>query len=413
MSIMIPVLMPQVGQDIPTGTVAQWLKKEGEPVRKGEVIVIVESEKAAFEVEAEQDGVLLKILHPAESQVPVLEPIAYIGQPGEESEAQAVPAWAGEISKTPAEEGTNNRLKSELQAPAEAHAANDRIKSEPRKDKEILASPAARRLAREKGIDLATVRPTGPGGRIVERDVLAAAEARGAAASDTVIPFGRLRKELARRLTLSKQTIPHFYLFAEVDMTAAHAVRQALNQQQGCRVTVTDLVIYAAAKALREFDRMNVHVESDRMIVRREVNIGVAVAVEDGLLVPVIPRADQKGLAEIAEWSRKNAEAARRGLLEPTAPGTFTITSLGMHGVRMFLPVINPPECAILAVGAVEPRPVVIGEAVAVRPMMTLTLACDHRAVDGVYAGRFLNRIKELLEKMDKSDRSDKSEKSD
>ncbi len=388
---MIPVLMPQVGQDIPTGTVAQWLKQEGEPVRKGEVIVIVESEKAAFEVEAEQDGVLLKILHPAESQVPVLEPIGYIGQPGEE---YVVPASAGDTPKIPAEaETTNSGPKSELQT-----------------GKEILASPAARRLAREKGIDLATVRGTGPGGRILERDVLAAAAASPPAVSDTVVPFSRLRKELARRLTMSKQTIPHFYLFADVDMTAANTVRQALNQHQRCHVTVTDLVVFAAAKALREFDRMNGHVESDRIVLHREVNIGVAVAVEDGLLVPVIPRADQKGLVEIAEWSRKNAEAARRGMLEPTAPGTFTITSLGMHGVRMFLPVINPPECAILAVGAVEPRPAVIGETLAVRPMMTLTLACDHRAVDGVYAGQFLNRIKDLLEKMDRSGNFDRSD---
>jgi len=382
----IPILMPQVGQDIPSAEIVQWVKKEGDPVKKGDEILVVESEKAAFSVEAEQSGVLLKILHKEGEVVAVFATLGYIGEPGEVYhegqetekliEAAAAPAAADSREPGPA-------------AAAAAEPAGARL----------FVSPAARRIAKEQGLDLRRVEPTGPHGRILKRDVLAAvASSAGEETEETSVPFGKLRREMARRLTLSKQTIPHFYLFADVDMTDACLWRETVNREHRAAITITDMIIKATAVALREFERLNAHVAHEQMILKKSIHIGVAVSVPDGLLVPVIRDADTKNLLEISETAKKNAEAARRGFLSAESAGTFTITSLGMHGVRMFLPVINPPECAILAVGAIEPRVLPAEGGIAVCNMMTLTLACDHRAVDGVYAGRFLNKIKHYLE---------------
>jgi pyruvate dehydrogenase E2 component (dihydrolipoamide acetyltransferase) len=241
-------------------------------------------------------------------------------------------------------------------------------------------------------VDLAALVGSGPGGRITGGDVLAAADGAG-----TVLPFGKMRKRIAERLSLSARSIPHFYLSMDVDVTDAQAWRRSFNDERSEHVTVTDLLIRAAALALREFERLNAHGEDDRLIVRKEVNVGVAVAVEDGLLVPVVPEADKKTLIELSRLSKQNAEAARRGVMRSAAVGTFTVSSLGMDGVGWFLPLINPPECAILAAGAVQHRVVPVGADVAVREIMTLTLGCDHRAVDGRYAAAFLNRVGELL----------------
>lgn len=386
---MIAINMPQVGQDIPTAKVVEWLKRENDSVEKGEVVVIVESEKASFEVEAEQSGVVLKILHEEGDEVEVFKPLAYLGQPGEVYEAVTQP-------DTPAHRPA---------AESKPQATGEPVDTAKPDTKRIVASPAARRLAREHGLDLAAVVGTGPGGRIVGEDVLkasATAEAPEVAtreAGDKVVPFSKLRRELARRLTLSKQTIPHFYLVADVDMTDALARRKKINASGGPKISITDMVIKATSLAMLDFERMNAHVQDDRIVVKSGVNIGVAVAVEDGLLVPVIMGADRLPIEEIAAQSKQIAGDAKHGKMDANAIGTFTITSLGMFGVQMFLPVINPPESAILAVGAVEKRPAAVNDEVVVREMMTLVLACDHRAVDGAYGGRFLNRIKENLEK--------------
>jgi pyruvate dehydrogenase E2 component (dihydrolipoamide acetyltransferase) len=262
-------------------------------------------------------------------------------------------------------------------------------------------------VARELGVDLGAVKGSGPSGRILKEDVLAAAQSAAVPASapaamapgaDEVIPFTRMRQRIADRLTLSKQTIPHFHLFQEVDMTAAQQWRQVFNQENGSHVTVTDLILHATSRALAEFHRLNAHVEKDRLLVRRSVNVGVATAVQDGLLVPVIPETDKKDLLTISRLSKQNAEAARRGVVDPTEPGSFTVSSLGQFGVPLFLPIINPPECALLAVGAIQPRVVPVPGGLGVRQMMSLCLACDHRAVDGEYAAQFLTRLKKLLE---------------
>jgi len=352
-------------------------------VAKGEVIAVVESEKASFEVEADAAGVLLRVLYAVGDEGEVLKPIAYIGQPGESFDELAV--------EPPTET-----------APIIAAATVEALPAPP--TDRLFVSPSARRIAKQHGVDLAALTGTGPRGRIVKADVLAAAEKAPVVAApvaalteDTEVPFDRMRAAIARRLTHSKQTVPHFYLKMDVDMTAAGKWRKTSTAQLGVKVTITDMVIQAAAKALRQFPSLNAIVDETKTVLKKDVNIGVAVSVDHGLLVPVIAETDTKTLAEIAAASRANAEAARRGVIAPGV-GTFTISSLGMYGVREFLPIINAPECAILGVGAITPEVVPVGDAIGVRDMMTLTLVCDHRATDGPEAAGLLNAIKNTLE---------------
>lgn len=215
---------------------------------------------------------------------------------------------------------------------------------------------------------------------------------------DTIIAFSPMRACIAERLTRSKQTIPHFYICMDVDMSEVMSWRQRLNEGRQTRVTITDVIVKAVATALSQYARMNAHVEQDKIILKRAVNIGVTVSADDGLIVPVIAGADEESLAEISATSRENAEAARAGRLKPQAIGSFTITNLGMFAVDTFVPVINPPEAAILAVGAVARRAAIVGDQIAVRDVMTMVLACDHRAIDGTYAAQFLQEIKQQLE---------------
>ncbi|MFB3903682.1 MAG: dihydrolipoamide acetyltransferase family protein [Acidobacteriota bacterium] len=385
---MKPIIMPQVGQDIPEAVISRWLKKENERVEKGDVVLVVESDKASFEVEAECSGVLAKVLYQEGERVNVFEPVAYIG------EAEELPALQHELS--------------ECKEPApRSVSTSPNLRSVPPSGDDIRqrrpASPSARRLARGQGVALSDIQGTGPGGRIIKRDVLSATVPADPAVAhqelaDEEIPFSRMRKVIADRLTLSKRTIPHFHLLMDVDVTDSLAWREDVNATQGSRITITDLVVHAVAQALQAFPRLNAHVEKGRLLVRRRINVGVAVSLEDGLLVPVIADANRLNLREIAELSRRNAEAARRGSVDPRQAGTFTVSSLGMYGVNRFLPIINPPECAILGVGCAQARVMPISGGIGVRQVMTLDLACDHRAVDGAYAAGFLKRIKALLE---------------
>lgn len=379
------VLMPQVGQDIKTAKIIEWLKRENDSVNKGDIVAVVESEKAAFDVEAYESGVLLKILYEEGQEVEVLTPIAYIGQPGEE------------IEKAPVSGKAEARLQDG--EPVGAAAFAQATESKPG----VAASPSARKLARERGINLKAVTGTGPGGRITKKDVLAAVSAQrrdqtAVAEEDTVVPFSPMRARIAQRLTHSKQNIPHFYISVDVDMSQALAWKDHYQERSGAKVTITDMITKATATALSEFRTLNAHVEADKIILKGTINIGVAVAVKKGLIVPVIPATDKKSVAKIGTISRENAEAAKLGRLKPQSPGTFTITNLGMHAVNTFVPIINPPECAILAIGAIAKRAAVVGDTVAVREVMTATLACDHRAVDGTYAAQFLEKVKYCLE---------------
>lgn len=374
----IAVIMPQVGQDIETATIVDWVKKENEPIQKGDIIVTVESDKATFDVEAYESGVLLRILYKEGDEVRVLTPIAYIGQPGEEvvtdestTDTRSIPV-ADNIYASMAEP------KSKYRSP--------------------VASPSARRLAREKGIDLKTVTGTGPGGRITKEDVLNAAESTIGTEAEEVIPFSPMRAKIAERLTHSKQTIPHFVLFTDIDMTEVNIWRKQFNESQRVKITITDIIVKAVGSTLCEFPHMNAHVAHDMIILKKAVNIGVAVSVTEGLAVPVIAKANTKTLMQISQESRKNTEAIRKGKLLSNAIGSFTVSNLGMHAVDMFLPIINPPECAILALGQAVEKPAVVNGALCIRNIMTATLACDHRAVDGAVAARFLETIKHRLE---------------
>lgn len=405
---MIEIIMPQVGQDIPTATIVEWLKSEGDSIEKGEVIVIVESDKATFEVEAEADGTLTNILFEEGSEVEVFKPIAYIDGPGRSLPEPDTTASNGEHNK-PSDEtylATAARTQTE---PVATLTSLGRPRS----------SPAARRLAREQGIDLMMIRGTGISGRILFADVQDAVEARErtrqtpshpvapsdpevptipakslAKKEDTIVPLTSMRKTIAARMTQSVQTIPHFYAYMDVDMTEAMAWRRIFNAAGGVKVTITDLVVKACAMALQEMPDFNAFIEPERIIRKQRINVGVATAIEGGLMVPVIPDADVKTLQEIAIVSRNNTEAARRGQMDLDHPATFTVTSLGMYGIRGFLPIINPPQCAILAVGAVEERVVPISGGIGVRSIMTLTLGADHRAVDGKGAADFLQHVR-------------------
>lgn len=392
--------MPQVGQDLTHGTIIAWRVQEGQAVKRGQVVCEVQSEKAAFEVEATVSGVLLKQLYKPQDRAEVLKPIAWIGQAGE-----AVPGVTGSGSAAPAAAAT---------VPAVPVATTATTTSTSR----IIASPSARRIARERGLDLAGLHGSGPGGRIVKRDCVAAPAAVAApfvagpmppppsrpaaaaptvSASDEVIAFDRMRQIIADRLLLSRQSIPDFTVVAEVDMTAALAWRTAYNAGKQVKITINDLILRAVAQSLRQFPRLNSHVAQDRMIIKADVNIGIAVAVEKGLLVPVLARADTLDLETTAIEAKRVADDARRGVVKPGAPGTFTISNLGGLGVSRFLPIINPPECAILGVGAVEDRVVPRDGMIAIRKMLTMTLSADHRAVDGAYAAGFLRAVADHL----------------
>lgn len=379
-----PIMMPQVGQDVETGVIVEWRVKKNDRVEKGDVIALVESDKATFEVEAYESGTLLKIVYNAGEEAKVFEPIAYIGEQGEKIEEQ---------------------LRQTDRACAEAAPATVSQEAKDEKQTEVSASPSAKRIARKHDIDMTEIKGTGPQGRITKQDVLDAIASSAssvwqpAATGDKEIPFSKMRKRIAERLTKSKQTIPHFYLSIDINMTAACRARADYNKQAQDKITFNDMIVKAAASALTEFGALNAHTGEDKVILRKNINIGVAVSVDDGLIVPVIPDADQKSIQEISRISRDNAEGAKKGVLKAQAVGTFTVSNLGMYSVNGFLPIINPPECAILGVGNIEKRAVALDDnSVGVREMMTLAIACDHRVVDGTYAAQFLNAVKNQLE---------------
>lgn len=414
-----PINMPQVGQDLTEGQIIEWKVKEGDTVRKGDVVVVVESEKAVFEVEAYEAGTVLSILVPAGEWGKVLQPIAWIGEKGEslKSETEA---------KDAAQASADEQPKKNISATSPETGGGTR-KESPDKKQEVLdfdreedvckrraSSPSARRTARELGIDLSTLSGSGPNGRIIKKDVLSTAAAAAAgttevqkpfavnaevAECDTVKPFNKMRQKIAERLTSAKQTIPHFYLFIDVDMSVPLAWRTAFNAARTDKISVNDILIKAVAVALRFHPSLNAHVYGDQVILRDNIHLGVAVSTENGLLVPVVSNADTLDIQSIHRVVKELAAGAHRGILKLQDPGTLTISNLGMYGISSFIPIINPPEVAILAVGTVEKRVVAtLDDTIGIRPMMTLTLACDHRAVDGSAGAEFLKTLKTTLE---------------
>lgn len=383
---MIPILMPQVGENLTSGSVVEWRRQEGQPVTKGEVLLTVESEKAVFEVQAEVDGVLARILCQAGEEVAVLQPVGYIGQTAGIAEPPALLAVAQ------AEAVGGERHAAAVLRPTHGLVAPAAVRRP--------SSPAARRVARELGVELAGLEGSGPGGRIIKRDVLAAGAdgARLAELPDQVVPFSRLRRHLAERTTLSIETVPHLYLFADIDMTGALGRCQRLQAQAGSTISVADMVIHAAARALRQFPRLNAHVDTERLLLKGAIHIGVASFGAEGMLLPVVPDADRRSLQEIAAMRLSHHAAARRGAVRLGPRATFTVLDLGRHDISRVLPLVNPPECAVLGTGAVQERVVSRHRMATVRDVLSVSLGCDHRAVDGEYAARFLERLKALLE---------------
>jgi pyruvate dehydrogenase E2 component (dihydrolipoamide acetyltransferase) len=389
------VKVPRLGQGMESGTIVKWLKSEGEEVAKGDPLYELDTDKVTQEVEAEAAGVLLKIAV-AEGEVPVGTTVAFIGEQGE-----SVPEVSG--NGKPAEEP-------KAEAPAAPEAAPEPEPEPapapaPRKEGErIKASPLARRIARERGVELASIAGTGPEGRIIAEDVeRAAAAPRPAAvpAGETEsVPLTSIRKTIARRLT-EAWTVPVFQLQVSADMERANAlVAGARELHPEVKVSVTDLLTKVCASALARHPDVNVSFTDEALLKHPSANVGIAVAAPQGLVVPVVKGAERLSLAEIAAVRGDLVDRARNQKLkaEDMEGGTFTISNLGMFGVEAFTAVLNPPQAAILAVGATEERPVARDGQIVVRPTMTMTLTVDHRAVDGAPAADFLRTVKAMLE---------------
>jgi pyruvate dehydrogenase E2 component (dihydrolipoamide acetyltransferase) len=407
---MIQVKMPVVGQDIPTGIIKEWLKKEGETVAKEEIIATVESEKATFDVEAPADGVLLKILRQEEEEVEVLTAIAYIGEIGES------------FNQVP---GAHEQAV--INAEASVPEVEETVKLETgKKGARIFVSPLAKKIAEKEGVNLGTIIGTGIGGRIIKKNVLDALQNSSwdnKSAQETTkkhtfstalsalkteyaggvkeVAFNRMRQIIADKLTFSKQTVPHFYLFSDFEMDNALHYKKKLWVEKNVKITVTDLVVYTVSKAMIEFPRINSHVYSNKYVLLNDINIGLAVSSDEGLRVPVLTNVDRSGLVQLSAQTKKLADEARKGKFDLNTKAGLTVTTLGMFGVDSFMPIINPPESAIVAVGKSSPRVVTDGTNISIKNIMTVTLACDHRLIDGDYAANFLHRVKELIELAD------------
>ena len=399
----VDVSLPRLGQGMEAGTIVRWLKSEGDKVEKGEPLYELDTDKVTQEVEAESSGVLLKILAGEGEEIAVGKRIAVIGEEGEEVEAEA----EVEVEEDEQEEGSPGPEREEerergREASPEEPESEAEEKEAARSDGRIKASPLARRIARERSIDLSSLRGTGPEGRIVAEDVERAATApahatAGAAPLEAeVVPLTSLRKTIARRLTEAWQA-PAFQISMSADMTRALALRERLRDQ---KVTVTDVLTKLAAIALLRHREVNAQFADDELRIFPSAHIGLAVATERGLIVPVLRECERKLLVQLAAERGEIVQRTREGKLgqEDLEGGTFTISNLGMYGVDVFTAVLNPPQAAILAVGAIEEKPVVEEGELVARPLMAMTLTCDHRAVDGAKAAEFLRELKTLLE---------------
>jgi pyruvate dehydrogenase E2 component (dihydrolipoyllysine-residue acetyltransferase) len=394
------VTLPRLGQGMESGTIVRWLKAEGDEVQKGEPLYELDTDKVTQDVEADVGGVLLKILVP-EGEVPVGTPVAFLGEAGEQvPEVEAVHEREVEPEAVAASTGTD---------PQQPQRLTERPEGAVPSDGRIKASPLARRIARERGIDLAALSGTGPEGRIVAEDVEravvtgpAAVPPAPARAPGTVqrVELTSLRRTIARRMA-EAWTAPAFQIVMSADMTRAQELRARLVERHPDeRPTVTDVLTKVSALALMRHREVNALFAEDAIELHPSANVGIAVATDRGLLVPVIPGCEALTVAEIAVARADLVARAREGRLQAAdlESGTFTISNLGMYGVEQFVAVLNPPQAAILAVGAIEERAVARDGALVARPTMTMTLTCDHRTIDGATAADFLRTVKEFLE---------------
>lgn len=423
----INILMPALSPTMEKGNLAKWLKKEGDKVSSGDAIAEVETDKSNLEIEAYDDGVLLKILIGEGEMAKVGAPIAFIGEKGEKVDASAVSAAAAPAPEAPAEAPKQAEAPAAPPAPAPKQAAPTKARAEapapriePSTGGRLRASPLAKKMARDQGLDLGGIEGSGPQGRIVKRDIEAALESgTGRAAAEakpqakaapfvppvfgrqepTAMPISQMRKVIGQRMGEVKPGVPHFYLTVEVEMDAAMKIREEAKALES-KVSVNDIIVKAAGVALRRYPKVNVSYQGDKILQLHNADVGVAVAIEDGLITPVVKDADQKGLSVISAEVRDLADRAKRRALKPAeyTGGSITVSNLGMYGISEFIAVINPPHSAILAVGAVQEKAVVRDGQIVPRKMMSITLSGDHRAIDGAIGAEYLRELKALLE---------------
>ncbi|WP_130731693.1 pyruvate dehydrogenase complex dihydrolipoamide acetyltransferase [Komagataeibacter xylinus] len=403
----INILMPALSPTMKEGTLARWLKAEGDTITAGDVIAEIETDKATMEVEAVDEGILGRILIEGGTHgIAVNTPIAILVAQGESvPDAPAPVAPAASPAPAPS-------------APAAppAAAAAPAPAAAPAKGTRVFASPLARRIAAQKGIDLASLKGSGPNGRIVRRDVEQAASApapKTAAPAALVeeagfesIPHTTMRKVIARRLTESKSTVPHFYVEMDVELDALLALRSQMNAASpdegpgAYKISVNDMLVKAAAVTLRRVPQVNVSFTEEAVRVYEDVDISVAVSIPDGLITPIVRKADTKSLRQISLETRDLVARARAGRLKPEEfqGGTFSISNMGMYGVKAFSAILNPPQAAILAIAAGERRPVVKGNEITIATVMTVTLSVDHRVVDGALAAQWVSAFRKVVE---------------
>ena len=418
------IKMPRLSDTMTEGVIAAWHKKVGDPVESGDLLAEIETDKATMDLESFFDGVLLHIGVADGDGIPVGELLAIIGEKGEDVSSIV----ANFKADTPAEESAPEESAPAVEEPVAAPPVVETVAAPPQpepvvvsSDSRIKASPLAKAMAKDKGIDLALVTGSGDNGRIVKRDIenykapaVVPAQENGQAEipahflapavsgqeSYEEVKVSQMRKTIARRLSESKFTAPHFYLTMEINMDRAVESRKALNAVSPVKISYNDMIIKACAAALRQHPKVNAAWMGDKIRYNQHVHIGMAVAVEEGLLVPVIRFADTKGLAAISHEARNLAGLARSRKLQPAdwEGNTFTVSNLGMYGIEEFTAIINPPDACILAIGGIIEKPIVKDGQVVPGHMMKVTLSCDHRVVDGAKGSEFLVTLKNLLE---------------
>lgn len=412
--------MPKLSDTMVEGVVAAWHKKVGEKVNAGELLAEIETDKATMELDSFFTGTLLWVAVEEKGAVTVGKLLAIIGQPSDDVKAiladyearkgggakTAAPASNGAAASTPAAPATAPAVAEAAPVAEVAHAADD--------DERVKASPLAKSMAKARGIDINRVQGSGPEGRVIKKDIENYKETAAPATSSgipamglptgkesyTEVPLSQMRKTIARRLVESKNTAPHFYLTMEIDMDNVWAARTQINETAPVKVSFNDIVIKAVAMALRQHPGVNASWRGEAIRYNQHIHIGMAVAVPEGLIVPVIRFADNLGFSQIAGEAKRLAEMARDKKLQPSdwEGNTFTISNLGMYGIEEFTAIINPPDACILAVGAIREVPVVKNGAVVPGRTMKVTLSCDHRVVDGAVGSAFLKTLKEYLE---------------
>jgi pyruvate dehydrogenase E2 component (dihydrolipoamide acetyltransferase) len=395
------VVMPKLTDTMTEGVVIKWYKHEGDRIESGDALAEIETDKAVMDLEAFGAGTLRKILVTEQSTVPAGQLIAVIAEP--EENISALLTEAGESVQSQALPATSVSTSQLSPAPVTQpprHPASQSPSSE------IKASPLARRMAEEAGLNLGSITPTGPGGRIIKEDVEQVLAARNAAplAAEPVYevrPMSQIRKTIARKMIQSKAPVPHFYVTNEIDMERALTVKTELaDRQPPIKVTITDLIVRALAVSLTRFPQFNASFQDEEIRYHQSIHIGVAVGLDEGLIVPVLRDCQSKGLIQIAEEARLLFERAKSRRLQPDeyTGATFSLSNLGMADVEQFSAIITPPEAAVLAIGKIKQVPVVENGRVAIRRRMMMTISCDHRVVDGLQAAKFLQALKHELE---------------